>query len=87
MSLENKVHNKTNVFKRIAGRAVPYVLAAGLGLAVMGCQEAPGILPDKENNKQQSYQGPVRLADDEQYFRETGVIRPLTEIKYVLMKK
>lgn len=66
---------------------MPYALIAGLGLAVMGCQKAPDLLLDKENNKQQSYQGPVRLTDDEQYFRETGVIRPLTETGYVLMKK
>lgn len=51
MNLENKFHNNKNIFKRIARRAMPYVLTAGLGLAVMGCQEAPGSLPDKENNK------------------------------------
>ena len=85
MNLESNV-GKSGFFSKFKRRAVPYVLVAGL-FGLVSCQEARSILPDKENNKQQSYQGPVRLADDEQYFRETGVIRPLTETEYVLMKK
>ncbi len=79
--------DKFGFFSKFKRRAIPYALIAGLGLAIMSCPEAPGILPDRENNKQQSYQGPVRLTDDEQYFRETGIIRPLTETGYVLIKK
>ncbi len=41
MDLEKKVNNKPNFFKRIAGKAMPYVFAAGLGLAVFGCRHEP----------------------------------------------
>ena len=31
-----------------------------------------------ENNTSGYYQGPVRPTDDEQYFRTTGITKPLT---------
>ena len=43
MDLEKKVNdNKPGILKRIVRRAMPYVLVASLGLAMVGCKEAPG---------------------------------------------
>ena len=43
MNLENKTKTRNpNIFKRIVRRAMPYIFAAGLGLAIVGCKESPG---------------------------------------------
>ena len=43
MNLEKRVNgNGQGFLKRIVRKALPYVLATSLGLAVMGCQDPPG---------------------------------------------
>ncbi len=50
MNLEKKVNgNGRGFLKKIVRKAMPYVLVAGLGLAVMGCQDPPGPISVQNN--------------------------------------